>query len=70
MPAFFISSVALVYIHRYGNACMTHYLLNHFDVRLILAKPYVKRIAKDAATEMKDDNGFSLFFLNFQLAPI
>lgn len=39
---------------------MTHYLLNYLDVCFIFAK----RMAKNAATEIRDDNGFSVFFLN------
>lgn len=46
---------------------MTHYLLNYLDVRFIFAKSCAKRIAKNVATEMRDDNGFSVFFLNFLL---
>lgn len=46
---------------------MTHYLLNYLDVRLIFAKPCAKRMAKNVATEMRDDNGFSIFFLSFLL---
>ena len=44
---------------------MTHYLLNYLDVRFIFAKPCAKRMAKNVATEMRDDNGFSAFFLSF-----
>ena len=36
---------------------MTHYLLNYLDVRFIFAKSCEKRMAKSAATEMRDDNG-------------
>ncbi len=39
---------------------MTHYLLNNFDVRFIFAKPCAKRMAKNMATEVRDDNGFSI----------
>ena len=39
---------------------MTHYLLNYFDVRFIFAKPCAKRMAKNMATEVRDDNGFSI----------
>lgn len=46
---------------------MTHYLLNYFDVRFIFAKPCTKRMAKNMATEVRDDNGFSIFFLSFLL---
>lgn len=44
---------------------MTHYLLNDFDVCFVFAKPCAKRMAKNVATEMRDDNGFSAFFLSF-----
>ena len=44
---------------------MTHYLQNYLDVRFIFAKSCAKRMAKDVVTEMKDDNGFSIFFLSF-----
>lgn len=46
---------------------MTHYLLNYLDVRFIFAKPCAKRIAKNVATEMRDDNGLSVFFLSLLL---
>ena len=46
---------------------MTHYLLNDFDVCFVFAKPCAKRMAKNVATEMRDDNGFSAFFLSFLL---
>lgn len=38
---------------------MTHYLPDYLDVRFIFAKPYAKRVAKNVAAEMRDDNGFS-----------
>lgn len=46
---------------------MTHYLLNYLDVRFIFAKPCAKRMAKNVATEMRDDNGLSVFFLSLLL---
>ena len=46
---------------------MTHYLLTYYNVRFIFAKPCVKRMAKNSRTEMRDDNGFSVFFLSFLL---
>lgn len=42
---------------------MTHYLLNDFDVCFVFAKPCAKRMAKNVAAEMRDDNGFSAFFI-------
>lgn len=41
---------------------MTHYLPNYLDVRFLFAEPCAKRMAKNVATEMRDDNGFSVFF--------
>lgn len=46
---------------------MTHYLLNYFNVCFIFAKPCAKRMAKNVATKMRDDNGFSVFLLSFLL---
>lgn len=46
---------------------MTHYLLNYFNVCFIFAKPCAKRMTKNVATKMRDDNGFSVFFLSFLL---
>lgn len=46
---------------------MTHYLLNNFDVCFVFAKPCAERVAKNVAAKMRDDNGFSAFFLSFLL---